>query len=150
MRKKLFLALVVLFFGLFGEPLSFSKEMVQEEPSYGDALVVGTIADASILVPMLATDVMSHRAAELIFRGIVKYAPDLSIVGDLAERYEVSKDQRVITFNLKKNVKWEDGTPVTAWDVEFGFKLITDPKTPSPYASDFLEVERFEVIDDHR
>jgi peptide/nickel transport system substrate-binding protein len=110
LRKKLFLALVVLFLGLFGEPLSFSKEMVQEEPSYGDALVVGTIADASILVPMLATDVMSHRVAELIFRGIVKYAPDLSIVGDLAERYEVSKDQRVITFYLKKNAKWEDGT----------------------------------------
>ncbi|MCC6048710.1 MAG: ABC transporter substrate-binding protein, partial [Thermodesulfobacterium sp.] len=131
MRKKLFLALVALFFGLFGELPSFSKKMEQEEPSYGDALVVGTIADASILVPMLATDVMSHRVAELIFRGIVKYAPDLSIVGDLAERYEVSKDQRVITFYLKKNAKWEDGTPVTAWDVEFGFKLITDPKTPS-------------------
>jgi len=160
LRKKLFLGLVSLFLLVvlfrvnYHEHLvdisrSFAKEISKETPSYGDALVVGTIADASILVPMLATDVMSHRVAELIFRGIVKYAPDLSIVGDLAERYEVSKDQRVITFYLKKNAKWEDGTPVTAWDVEFGFRLITDPKTPSPYASDFLEVERFEVIDDH-
>ncbi len=120
-----------------------------DRPSYGDFLVVGSIADASLLVPMLAADAMSHRVAELIFRGLVKYAPDLSIVGDLAERYEISKDQRVITFYLKKDAKWEDGTPVTAWDVEFGFRLLTDPKTPSPYASDFLEVERFEVLDDH-
>lgn len=117
------------------------------KPEYGDTLIIGTIADASILVPMLATDAMSHIVAEKILRGVVKYAPDLTIVGDLAERYEISKDQRVITFYLKKGVKWEDGVPVTAKDVEFGYKLITNPKVPSAYASDFLEVKEFKILD---
>ncbi|MCS7149278.1 MAG: peptide-binding protein [Caldimicrobium sp.] len=119
------------------------------KPDFGDALVIGTIADASILLPMLATDAMSHNVARHIFRGIVEYAPDLSIVGDLAERFEVSKDQREITFYLKRGVKWEDGVEVTAYDVEFGFKLITNPEIPSSYASDFLEVKEFKVLHPH-
>ncbi|MCS7199844.1 MAG: peptide-binding protein [Caldimicrobium sp.] len=116
------------------------------KPDYGDTLIIGTIADASLLIPMLATDAMSHNVARHIFRGIVEYAPDLSIVGDLAERYEISRDQKEITFYLKRGVKWEDGVEVTAYDVEFGFKLITSPDIPSSYASDFLEVKEFKVL----
>lgn len=127
--------------------INFKGEDGPEKPEYGDTLIVGTIADASLLVPMLATDAMSHIVADKIFRGIVRYAPDLSIVGDLAEKFEISKDQKSITFYLRKGVKWEDGVEFTAKDVEFGFKLITNPEVPSPYASDFLEVKEFKVLD---
>ncbi len=126
---------------------SFSLGHSPEKPSYGDTLVIGVIGDASLLVPMLSTDAMSHIVAGHIFRGLVKYAPDLSIIGDLAESFEISKDQKTIVFHLKKGVKWEDGKEVTAWDVEFGFRLITNPNTPSAYASDFLEVKDFKVLD---
>ncbi|MFN3921113.1 MAG: peptide-binding protein [Caldimicrobium sp.] len=129
--------------------LGKSKEFFlnsEVHPEYGDTLIIGAIADASILVPMLATDAMSHIVAEKIFRGVVKYSPDLTIVGDLAEKFEISKDQKVITFYLRRGVKWEDGVEVTAKDVEFGFKLITDKNIPSAYASDFLEVKEFKVL----
>jgi len=114
---------------------------------YGDALVVGTIGDASTLIPMLATDAASHEVAGLIFNGLVKYDPNLNIVGDLAERYEISPDGRTITFYLRRGVRWHDGVEFTAEDVLFGFRLITDPKTPTAYAGDFLEVDRAEVVD---
>ena len=110
-------------------------------------MVIGTIGDASTLIPMLATDAASHEVAGLIFNGLVKYDPYLNLVGDLAERYEISPDGRTITFYLRKGVKWHDGVEFTAEDVLFGFKLITDPKTPTAYAGDFLEVDRAEVID---
>ncbi|BAU22902.1 peptide-binding protein [Caldimicrobium thiodismutans] len=151
MKNRKFLKVILIFLGFFLLLISyvFSKEATQSSkaPDYGDTLIIGTIADASILVPMLATDAMSHIVAGNILRGVVKYAPDLTIVGDLAERFEISKDQRVITFYLKKGVKWEDGVEVTAFDVEFGFKLITNPNIPSAYASDFLEVKEFKVLD---
>ncbi len=148
---KIKLVLLILF-GVFFfllclfNPL-FSRFSEEGSPQYGDMLIVGSIADASILVPMLATDAMSHIVADKIFRGVVKYAPDMTIVGDLAESFEISPDQKSITFHLKRGVKWEDGVEVTAYDVEFGFKLITDPNIPSAYASDFLEVKKFEVLD---
>lgn len=147
---KKFLIGVILAFLVF---LCFSLKVGTEEnektrdKDYGDALVIGTIADASILVPMLATDIISHNVAGHIFLGVVKYGPDLNIVGELAEKFEISKDQKTITFYLRKGVKWSDGKEVTAEDVYFGFKLITDPKIPSPYASDFLEVKDFEILD---
>ncbi len=148
-RRPLRIGLFILLLLGWLVPFVFSKTPSQsvKGPDYGDSLIIGTIADASLLVPMLATDAMSHIVAGNIFRGVVKYAPDLTIVGDLAERFEVSKDQRTLTFYLRKGVKWEDGVEVTAYDVEFGFKLITSPDTPSAYASDFLEVKDFKVLD---
>jgi len=148
-NRKIKTLLLIVFILILYEAL-FSQEKAEVKklkPDYGDALVIGSIADASILIPMIATDVMSHEVAEHIFLGVVKYGPDLKIIGDIAERFEISPDQKTITFYLKKGVKWEDGVEVTAEDVYFGFKLITSPEIPSPYASDFLEVKDFKIID---
>src|SRR5262249_29443001 len=51
---------------------------------------------------------------DLIFNRLV--APDEKWVmqPDLAEKFEVSTDATVYTFNLRKNVKWTDGQPFTA------------------------------------
>lgn len=118
-----------------------------EAPCYGDTIVVGSIGDASVLIPMLASDSASHEICGLIYNGLVKYDKDLNLVGDLAERWEISPDGRTITFFLRRGVKWHDGVEFTAEDVLFGFRTITDPKTPTAYSGDYLEVEKAEVLD---
>ena len=45
----------------------------------------------------------------------------------LVERWEHSEDYTEWTFHLRKDVKWNDGRPVTAQDVKFTLELITDP-----------------------
>ena len=149
MKRFLSLFIALFFLSLFFLKGIFASRVEEEKPQYGDSLVIGTTADASVLVPMLATDAMSHDVASHILRGVIKFSPDLKIVGDLAKSFEVSKDERTITFHLKKGVKWEDGKEVTAWDVKFGFDLITDPKTPTAYSADFKEVKSFEVLDNY-
>lgn len=146
LKLLIFLAIILLLISSFASEKT-DLFLSEEKPDYGDALVIGSIADASILIPMIATDVMSHTVAGHIFLGIVKYGPDLKIIGDLAEKFEISSDQKTITFYLKKGVKWADGVEVTTEDVYFGFKLITSSEIPSPYASDFLEVKDFKIID---
>jgi peptide/nickel transport system substrate-binding protein len=118
-------------------------------PAYGDILVEGSIGDASNLIPLLATDNTSHSISGLIFNGLVKYDRDLNIVGDLAESWDISKDGLVITFHLRKGVRWHDGQPFTAEDVLFTYRLTIDPKTPTAYAGDFLKVKKAEVLDSH-
>lgn len=117
------------------------------EPAYGDTLIVGSIGEPSILVPMLASDSASFDVAGLIFNGLVKYDTDLGVVSDLAESWEISKDGLVITFHLRRGVTWTDGVEFTADDVMFGYRTIIDEKTPTAYKEDYLQVKKAEVLD---
>ena len=120
---------------------------VDEEPAYGDSLVEGSIGEPTVLIPMLAGDNASHAVAGLIFNGLVKYGTDLSVIGDLAESWDISKNGLIITFHLRKGVKWADGVEFTAHDVMFGYKTIIDEKTPTAYSEDFKQVKKAEVLD---
>jgi len=128
-------------------PISSPAMAEKEGPCYGDTIVVGSIGDASNLIPMLASDSASHEICDLIYNGLVKYDKDLNLVGDLAEGWEISPDGLTITFHLRRGVKWHDGKEFTAEDVLFGFKTITDPKTPTAYSGDYLEVKEARVLD---
>jgi peptide/nickel transport system substrate-binding protein len=116
-------------------------------PSYGDKIITGSTAEASNLIPMLASDSASHEVSAFIFNGLVKYDKDLTLIGDLAESWDISEDGLTITFHFKKGVKWHDGVEFTADDVMFGYKTIIDEKTLSAYKEDFLQVKKAEVLD---
>jgi len=136
------LFLLCLFFGLLISSIGQAQEGAESRcPETGDTLVTASIGDASNLIPMLSADATSHEIAGLIYNGLVKYDKNLELIGDLAESWEVSSNGLEITFHLKKGVKWTDGTEFTSADVLFGFQTITNPKTPTAYAGDFLEVE---------
>lgn len=132
-------------------PAVGSRQPTDTAPAYGDAILEGSIGDASNLIPMLAGDSASHSVAGLIFDGLVAYDPTLShLEPRLARSWEVSEDGLTITFNLRDDVRWQDGRPFSARDVEFGWRTITDPATITAYAEDYRQVESFEVLGDHR
>jgi peptide/nickel transport system substrate-binding protein len=108
---------------------------------------MGSIGDASNLIPMLASDSASHDIASLIFNGLVKYDKDLRLTGSLAESWEVSPDGLTITFKLRRGVKWQDGKEFTAEDVMFGYETIVNPNTRTAYSGDFKEVKEARVVD---
>ena len=118
-------------------------------PAYGDIMVEGSIGDASNLIPLLASDSTSHEIGGLVFNGLIKYDKDVNVVGDLAESWAISPDGLVITFHLRKGVRWHDGRPFTAADVLYTYQVTIDPKTPTAYAGDFLKVKKAEVLDDY-
>ena len=123
------------------------RELTAGQPAYGDIMVRGDIGDASNLIPLLASDSASHNIAGLVYNGLVKYDKDMKIIGDLAQSWDVSADGLVITFHLRKGVKWHDGQPFTAADVLYTYQVTVDPKTPTAYAGDFLKVKKAEVLD---
>jgi peptide/nickel transport system substrate-binding protein len=47
--------------------------------------------------------------------------------GDLAESWDISKDGLTYTFNLRKNVKFHDGSPLTSEDVKATYQRISNP-----------------------
>ncbi len=145
------LALLVILGGCSGSGGSSNEDQAgprtDSGPAYGDILVEASIGDASNLIPLLAADSASHNISGLIFNGLVKYDRNVNVVGDLAESWDISKDGLVITFHLRKGVKWHDGAPFTADDVLYTYRVTIDPKTPTAYAEDFLKVKKAEVLD---
>jgi peptide/nickel transport system substrate-binding protein len=112
----------------------------------------GTMVDAmsgepSGLIPMIAGESAASAIASHIFNSLLKYDRNLEPEGELAQSWQVSKDQKTITFKLKPNLKWADGAPLTSADVLFTWKLVTDDKTRTPYASDYKLVTRAETPD---
>lgn len=61
------------------------------------------------------------------------------IVPGLAETWDVSSDGLTYTFHLRKGVKFQDGSPLTADDVIFSFDRMLDPATKA-LNTDFLDM----------
>ncbi len=58
----------------------------------GGTIIQASIGDATYLNPVLATDSASGDINGLIYNGLVKYDKNLELTGDLAESWEISKD----------------------------------------------------------
>jgi peptide/nickel transport system substrate-binding protein len=68
----------------------------------------------------------------------------------LAEKWDVSPDATVYTFNLKKGVKFHDGTPFNGAAVKFTFDRVVDPATKAGQSHDQLgPYDHTEVLDDY-
>lgn len=123
---------------------SCSREPEIRRPS---DITIGFLADAKRLLPLLASDSASGEISGHIFNGLTKYNKDIKITGDLAESWEVSKDGLQITFHLRKGVKWHDGAEFSSDDVVFTYNTVADPKTPTPYGSNYGPVQKVESLD---
>jgi peptide/nickel transport system substrate-binding protein len=64
----------------------------------------------------------------------------------LAESFEWSPDGKTLTFKLRTDVKWSDGTPFTAKDVKFTFEA---PKSNPKLTQNSLGFKSIATPDDH-
>jgi len=116
-------------------------------PASGDRLVEASIGDASNLIPMIAGDASSHAVAGQLYLSLLKYDKNLNLVGQLAKSWDISSDNKTITFHLRNNLKWTDGLAFTAADCIFTLKLMQDKHTQSAYKADYALVNRFDSPD---
>ncbi len=113
----------------------------------GGTMVDAMIGEPSGLIPMIAGESAASAIASHIFNSLLKYDRNLELEGELAKSWEISKDQKTITFHLKPDLKWADGEPLTSADVLFTWQLVTDDKTRTPYGSDFKLVTKAQAPD---
>ena len=117
------------------------------EPAHPQAVTLGSIGEPKKLLPMLASDSASGDISGYVFNGLVKYNPDIQLIGDLAESFTVAPDCRTVEFTLRQQVKWQDGAPFTADDVRFTYEKMIDPKVATPYRDAFERIASLKTID---
>jgi len=122
-------------------------EHASNTPASGDRLIDASIGDASNLIPMIAGDASSHAIAGQLYLSLLKYDKELNLTGQLAKSWNISIDNKTITFHLRSDLTWSDGKTFTSEDCAFTLDLIQDEHTQSAYKADYALVSSFETPD---
>ena len=109
-------------------------------------LVVGITNDPHTLDPALLADIASAMVAQNIYDSLVGYKPGTAeLAPKLAEKWESNENATIWTFYLKKNVKFHDGSELTAEVVKYTIERAKQLNGPPSYLLDVIE--KVEVVD---
>lgn len=151
LAKLMLIAFSALLVSACGESSNNQTSNIDYSKSYpaenGGTLIEAMTADPSGLIAMTAGESAASAIAGSIFNSLLKYDKNLDLAGELAESWDVSNDQKTITFHLKPNLKWADNAPLTSDDVLFTWQKVTDDNTRTPYGSDYKLVAKAEAPD---
>jgi oligopeptide transport system substrate-binding protein len=80
--------------------------------------------DIIAIDPSITTDATSNRVSTNIFKGLVEQGMDSNVIPAIAERWSLSEDGLLWTFELRNDVKFHDGELLKAEDVKTTLKHI--------------------------
>lgn len=140
----------VVFIGLVFLGTRFYLTRLQEVPLRGGVYSEGLVGVPININPLYvdANDV-DKDISSLVYSKLFRRSKDGQLEKDLVANYEISADGKVYTFEIKDNVHWHDGAPLTVDDIVFTFNAIKEPRYKSPLRTSFIGVE-VEKIDEKK
>ena len=96
----------------------------------GGRLIVSTFGEPKTFNPITANENSSQEVYRFLFASLLGFDPiKQEIEPGLAESWTNAPDGKTWTFTLRKNLRWSDGSPLTADDVVFTMNdVIYNPK----------------------
>jgi len=107
----------------------------------GSVVQIGRRSEINPLWSPLKTAGGEVQIFDLIFNRLIAPDEKWTMQPDLAEKFDVSADATVYTFNLRRNVTWSDGKPFTARDVMFTYRLNLTKSAGSRQAPRLLQIK---------
>ncbi len=96
-------------------------------------------SDPLTIDPRKNADIFSSYLQKMVFEGLTRLEEEGKIVPGLAEKVDVSEDGLTYRFHLR-DAQWTDGHPITAYDFEYSWKKVLDPKFGAPSAFLFYPI----------
>lgn len=121
MKKLLYILVIII------ASVSIASCSNNSMPADDKTLVVCMGNDPIHFNPNIAESIAGYPASNIMSHLIGRDDMNNYVV-DLAESWSISDEGKKYTFNLTKNVRWHDGEPFTAADVEWTFKTIIKEK----------------------
>ena len=125
-----------------------SNAFLMEVPIQGGTLTEGVIGNPRFINPVLALSEADKNLSSLVYSGLVRLTPEGKVQNDLAESIKISENRLDYTATVRGNVRFHDGTPVTADDVIFTIQKVVDPGIKSPKRGNWDSVT-IEKIDEY-
>lgn len=110
-----------------------------------ETLTIDLPNDAATLDPHLQWNTDSYTIYRNIFDNLLTRDPKGKIVPQIAKSWKYDGDT-TINFEIRDDVKFQDGSKLTADDVAFSINRIIDPKLKSPQLSQFDQIKKAEVV----
>ncbi len=136
--------------GSAGEPATIDAESpharvlaAKRQPDYaeGDWFVDAFSQSVDKLTPLISTDIYQSNVESYVTESMITRDPEtLEWKPLIAEAWEVSEDGMTIGFDLRRDVRFSDGTPLTSADVVFTLDLIRNPEINAPRLVPYYEV----------
>lgn len=101
------------------------------------------------LDPVLTKNTYIQKYAGLVYESMVKLGKDQQAVPWVADDWSVSDDGYTWTFHIREGVNWQDGFPLTAWDVGFTIDTIMSSESDSIYKYNVSNIESYKISDDN-
>lgn len=114
-------------------------------PGEGGTLRVHQENPPKLFIPIITAGREAEYVFELIFDRVTRVDEEGKIVPDMAESWELSEDELTWTFKLRDDIKWHDGEPFTAKDVEFTMYAYLDPILGQWWAANFVSISGAEA-----
>ena len=93
------------------------------------------------LDPQLASDEESVMISKNLYKGLMEIDGSGRLSTAIASDYDISPDGLTYTFYIDEGYSWYAAggftAPVTAYDFEFAFRRLMDPKTDSPHSEEY-------------
>jgi ABC-type oligopeptide transport system substrate-binding subunit/class 3 adenylate cyclase len=93
------------------------------------------------LDPAMTGDIQEIILIRALFGGLVQRSPEMDVVPDIARSWEMLEGGRKYVFHLRDDVRWSDGTALTASDFEYAWKRVLHPATQSPVADLLYDIK---------
>ena len=120
-------------------------------PPPPDTLRVAIEDRAKTLDPRFATDTFGQRISRhLLFDSLVRQGDDLEVGPHVAASWE-QPDDATYVFQLRDDVRFHDGFPLTSDDVVFTFRQLMDESSASPFGAGLRQkVDSIEALGPHQ
>lgn len=110
-------------------------------PAYGGVYIEGVVGQPRFINPIYGeTNDIDRSLIDLVYSGLMTYDRNGNLITDLAENYNISDNGKIYSFQLKKDLYWQDGIKLTVDDVIYTIKTIQNSDYKSPLRADWLNV----------
>lgn len=143
--KKLFVILAV---GAFmGIALHGSLRGASDQPKDGGTMTLAIRSDLLLTNPFVNMRSTQGRILDLLFDPLLGLDGRGRLQPHLAEAWETSREGKVLTFKLRRGVKFHNGQEMTAEDVKFSINYSRNPKNGAQGFPELAPVENVEAPD---
>lgn len=130
-----------------------NNESYQGEPTTGDWIVLDLLDEPESLNPFTSTSASATIIYDYIYEAFlsIRREEPWDLVPHLVEEMpHISDDHLTYTWNLRKDIRWHDGKPMTMIDADFTMKAIMNPYVDNlPSKPYYAEVDSISLLDDY-